>query len=144
MRYLLLCLVLASCGTRQVAMEQQKARVKELTEVVLRLQNNIQGNWQVKKRGSVQILEPIDPNKPSYFNGQTFGNAKITLKDEEKDSTASLRDASLQDVVISDLHDRKEKSKAKDTESKRPNPWQWLGLTVVGLFGLYLWFNRKR
>lgn len=144
MRYLLLLLLLASCGTRKVAMEQQKAHVKKLTDVVLQLQSDINTNVMVNRRASVQVLEPIDPTKPSSFNGQTFQNAKVTLEEKQTDSTASATDQSITGLKASTSKEEKAKAKTKDVESKRPNPWLWIGITVVALFTIYLLLGRYK
>lgn len=142
MRYLLLLLLLASCGTRKVAMEQQKAHVKKLTDVVLQLQNDINTNVMVNRRASVQVLEPIDPTKPSSFNGHTFQNAKVVLKEERTDSTASVTDQSIKGLKAATSNEVKAKAKTKDVESKRPNPWLWIVFPSVLLFSLWL-FSKK-
>jgi hypothetical protein len=125
-------------------MEQQKAHVKKLTDVVLQLQNDINTNVMVNRRASVQILEPIDPTRPSSFNGQTFQNAKVTLEEKQTDSTASVTDQSKTGIQVATSNEVKAKAKTKDVESKRPNPWLWIGITAVIFFGLFLFINKKR
>ncbi len=132
-KYLVLscAFVFLSCGTRKTEIELQKANTERLTKLVLQLQNDIQSNVRMTKVAKKKIIEPVDPSIPSTYNGQDFKNAKITEEEETVDSTATNTDNSTTDLKIEDSESTSNKTKKKDVESKKPNPWLWSGLFVA-------------
>lgn len=145
--YLIIFLILglvSACGTRKVEMQLQKAETKQLREIVLSIQNHIQTNVRLTKIGQVKIVEPIVTEQPSNYNGETFQNAKITIAHTHSDSTAFSTDTSQKEVT--DTFEKKTvtKEKTKDTKSKKPNPWLWLGFVIViCFFGWLVWRKIK-
>lgn len=139
---IILVILVSSCGTRKVEMQLQKAQTKELREIVLKLQNDIQTNIRLTKIGQTKILEPILPNKPSNYNGETFQNAKITITETQSDSTAIVTDTSKKEVTDNSKKETVTKNKTKDTKSKKPNPWLWVAL--VGLFLAAAWWLKSK
>lgn len=123
--------LLISCGSRKAELDSQKAKTERLTELVLKLQNDIQSNVNVRKVAKKRIIESKDPSKPSTFNGQEFQNAKITEEETTSDSTATLNDKSKKEIKAKDEESSSEKNKIKNTKSKKPNPWLWLMIAIV-------------
>lgn len=145
-RYLITFLILglvSGCGTRKVEMQLQKAETKELRNIVLKLQNDIRTNVRFTKIGQSKILEPILPNEPSKYNGETFQNAKITITKTQTDSTAIFADTSKKEVTDTFEKETVTKDKSKDTKSKKPNPWLWVGVFLAVCFFGWLMFRSK-
>ena len=144
MRYILLILLVISCGTRKRTVELEKVRTEIVNDIVLKIQNDIRTNTQLTKRGSITVLEPIDPDKPSTFNGHTFQNAKVRIDSTRTDSIVLRNDNSRTEASDNSKVKIDSKNRNVDVKSKKPNPWLWIGLVLVVALGLYLWFKRKR
>ena len=145
--YFLISLILvsvSSCGTRKVEMQLQKARTEELREIVLKLQNDIRNNVRITKIGQTKILEPIVPDQPSNYNGETFQNTKVTITETQSDSTAIITETSKKEVKDNTKKEVVTKDKTKDSKSKKPNPWLWIGLVVILCFGGWLIWKGKK
>lgn len=140
--------ILSSCGARKVELEQQKVRTKELTEMVLRLQNDIQSNVNMRKIANKKIVEPIDPNKPSIYNGQDFQNARITEEETTTDSTATMNDNSTTYINSSSQTDSSYESVKRNVDREGNGSdikWSIWGVGFILLCGIVIFFllNKK-
>lgn len=146
--YVITLLLLSSCGARRVELEQQKVRTKELTEMVLKLQNDIQSNITMRKVATKKIVEPVDPKLPSTYNGQDFKNARITEQETTTDSTATMKDKSTTDINSSNQTDTSSESVKKDVDREGNGSdikWSIWGVGFILLCGIVIFFilNKK-
>lgn len=128
---LFVLILVFGCGSRKAEVDKQKVETKELRDLVLKLQNNIQSNVRLTKVANKTTIEPINKNDSSTFNGTSFKNARITIEETKSDSTANVNDKSKSEVKVKEEKESSQKSKIKNTESKKPNPWLWVFLAVV-------------
>ena len=140
---IILIILGTSCGTRKRVVELQKVQVQQRNEIKMLLQNDITGNVSVWSKENRIELTPINPDLESNFNGQIFKNTKVTIEEKETDSTATIRDLSLKELIDNSTLEIKTKDKNVDLKTKKPNPWLWIGLVVVACFALWLFFRNK-
>lgn len=134
-----LILLLVGCGSRKAEVENLKAEIKAQREKMLSIQNNIQSNVHLTKVANKTTIEPIDKDKISTFDGTSFQNARITKEETKTDSTAYLNDNSKVDLKVDEEKETSVKTKDKKSESKKPNPYLWMGLFLV--VGLVIWLK---
>lgn len=140
--------LLSSCGARKVELEQQKVRTKELTEMVLKLQNDIQSNITMRKVANKKIVEPVDPKLPSTYNGQDFQNARITEEETTTDSTATMNDNSTTDINSSSQTDSSSESVKRNVDREGNGSdikWSIWGVGFILVCGIVIFFilNKK-
>lgn len=145
MIYVITLLLLSSCGARKVELEQQKVRTQQLTEMVLKLQNDIQSNITMRKVANKKIVEPVDPKLPSTYNGQDFQNARITEEETTTDSTATMNDNSTTNINASNQTDSSSESVNRNVD-REGNAKQWRGMIwgLVLLVALILYGKYKK
>lgn len=141
--------LLSSCGSRKVEIEQQKVRTKHLTEMVLKLQNDIQSNIRMTKVANKKTIEPVDPTLPSTYNGQDFKNARITEEETKTDSTALVNDKSITGINVSNQSESSSERKSKNSESKGNSKdiktsLMWVFLIVVVVGGVFVFGKVKK
>ena len=141
---IILIILGTSCGTRKRVVELQKVQVQQRNEIKMLLQNDITGNVSVWSRENRIELTPINPDLESNFNGQIFKNTKVTIEEKETDSTATIRDLSLKELIDNSTLEIKTKDKNVDLKTKKPNPWLWIGIVVVACFALWLFFKKQQ
>jgi hypothetical protein len=143
----ILLMLLSSCGTRKSALDLEKVRTHKNSEVVTNIKNDITTNARFSKVANTLILTPIDPDKESTYTtpqGETttFRNATLEIGKELANTVITKEDVSTLDLLDKSFEKSSSKSKTKDTESDKGNPWFWLGffafLIVVG----YLVYKR--
>lgn len=143
-------LFITSCGARKVELEQQRVRTQKLTEMVLKLQNDIQSNITMRKVANKKIVEPVDPKLPSTYNGQDFQNARITEEETTTDSTATMNDNSTTDINSSSQTDSSSESVKRNVDREGNGSdikWSIWGIAVIiiGLIvGYLLYLYQKR
>lgn len=129
-------------------MKLHTLQIEILKEKLIQVQNDIKTNVQVTKRANTTKLEPIDPDKPSTYNGQSFQNTKVTHTQKESDSTATVEDKTTTLQNERTETDINTKDKTKDSESKRGDPWRHFFLPIGIALGVavILWviYNRKK
>jgi len=124
MKYLLILLLLVSCGSRKVIIEKTQENKKIETQIV--------DNTKTIDTSSIDELEiiPIDTLKPMVINGKTYFNAKIK----------HLKKKNYISIVI----DKTTTIKAKETitiknkaTEKVVNYWWFLLLLIIPIFFVY-------
>ena len=136
--YILVSLILFSCGTRRVNKSTEETK-QDKVEVI---QNNI----QVKENVSVKVIdstdeiciEPIDSIKPMVIDGKSYLNVKIKHK-KRKVNTSIVLDKTMSDTGTKKTIEKTEVVKdVKIIERKTSLITQlwWLWLLIL-LFILY-------
>jgi len=143
MRYLLILLFVVGCGTRKVETDVRKAKTEEKSEAKVEVQNDITTNAVIHKTATRKIIESVDPDKPSTYNGQTFQNAKIVEEEVNEAAKVDVVDKSKRTEEVKTESKTSTKEKTKESESKKPNPWLWVMLAVVVL-GVIYWRPWRR
>jgi len=136
--YILVSLVLFSCGTRRVNKSTEETK-QDKVEII---QNNI----QVKENVSVKVIdstdeiciEPIDSIKPMVIDGKSYLNVKIKHK-KRKVNTSTVLDKTMSNTSTKKTIEKTEVVKdVKIIERKTSLITQlwWLWLLIL-LFILY-------
>lgn len=141
---ILLILLFASCGSRKAEVEKLKMEIRQQRELVLNLQNDIQSNIRIIKVANKHTIEPINQSEISTFNGTSFQNARITIEKTKSDSIANVNDQSTKEIKLKENNESKLTEKTKETESKKPNPYLWLGVVIVCIFLIWMFLNKRR
>lgn len=143
MKYLLILLLVVGCGTRKVETDVRKANTKEQTETKVEAKNDIITNAVIHKTATRKVIESVDPNKPSTYNGKTFQNAKIVEEEVTEDAKVGEVDKSKRTEEVKTESKTSTKEKTKDVKSERANPWLWvmLGVVVLGIIYWRPWRN---
>ena len=127
MKYILILLLLISCGTRKTS--QQKTEFKSDSIIVdnsVILGQNIRFN-------NIVSLKPINPLKPIIFDGKEYFNASVVFDNSE------IKDFQIEQKNLSVDVSKKKVEKVKETQ-KSDTSNLWIGIAfIVGLF-VFLWF----
>ena len=124
--FILVSLVLLSCGSRKVS--KTKIEEKKDSITVVDVQTNVQTNVQVEESNISKIdttedeftFEPIDNTKEIVVNGKTYKNVKISIK-KTKDNSLHTNQKK---VVKNDLkqqikHNKQTVSTSKVSDEKK-------------------------
>jgi len=128
MKYLLILLLLISCGTRKASLTKYDIKVDSISIDNKRiLKHEIIFN-------DIYTITPFDSNKPVIINGKEYYNASIKY-DKSKFDNFQIEDNTKiieikKDIVI----------KEKQTE-KKDNSNLWIGIVFVVCLFTFLWFK---
>lgn len=132
---LLIMIMLCSCGTRKKALQAETVK----KEVVTNEKKDIVSNAVISTVNQYEVYTPIDHTKPMITpDGKSTTNAIVkkgvdTKKEETK--TVDKGEVKKQETV-------KKKKKVLDVETKKPNPWLWIGLVIILCFISYLGYRK--
>lgn len=138
MRYLLILLLLTSCGTRKVNKSKEEIK-QDKVEIV-------QTNVQVKENAAVKVIdstdeiciEPIDSIKPMVIDGKSYLNVKIKHK-KRKVNTSIVLDKIMSDTSVKKTVEKIEvvkDDKVIERKTSLVTQLWWLWLLIL-LFILY-------
>ena len=146
-KFIFLFLILASCGSRKVAIDKIDTVVKvdststiKKDEVVL-TQNNVSINTDTDE---MEIC-PISDTIPMVVNGITYKNAKIKYK---KTKTAIVDTTKKQEVrkesqEVKVVKDKREKTFKKNVDKKESHSVYWWWLLIVLLVALFFYARNR-
>ena len=138
MRYLLILLLLTSCGTRKVNKSKEETKQDKV--------ETVQTNVQVKENASVKVIdstdeiciEPIDSIKPMVIDGKSYLNVKIKHK-KRKVNTSIVLDKTTSDTSVKKTVEKTEvvkDDKVIERKTSLVTQLWWLWLLIL-LFILY-------
>jgi hypothetical protein len=132
---LILSLLLLSCSTRKV--EKQTEVSIESNSTATTTKADIETNTRIIETATELIIEPVDPQKESTYNGKTFKNARVKHRKTDSETQTKTTDRS----TTKTKSDTKSKVKQKARKSDRTsfNFW-WLLLLLIPLF---LWLRKR-
>ena len=131
MKYLLILLLLISCGTRKTS--QQKTTFKSDS---LSIENTRVLKQNIELR-DIYSIKPFDALKPMVIDGKEYFNASVVFDNSE------IKDFQIEQKNLSVDVSKKKVEKVKETE-KSDTSNLWIGIAfVVGLF-VFLWFYLPR
>jgi len=143
MKYLILVLLVVSCGTRKRTVDTSIQKMDVVTHENFEVAKVSEETSHVREDDVKLTLEPINLALPIIYKTDTIYNSRVIYQRILRDSIVVLRDTVFlkQSIYLEDKSKIKEKQTEAETE--RPNPWLWLGLTLVVVLGLYLyiWFE---
>lgn len=137
--YLFLFLLLASCSTRKVSVQEvKKDSVSQIvTKIVTKEVLDVKNETDIIT--DEYTITPVDTCKDIIINGKTYRNAIITYK-HTKDNSKHV-----EKKITSKIEDKKEKIKIKEKikdkkiERKSDN-YIWILLIIATI--ITLWLNR--
>jgi hypothetical protein len=132
---LLLALIISSCSTRKV--EKQTEVSIESNTTATTTKADIETNTRIIETATELIIEPVDPQKESTYNGQTFKNARVKHRKTGTAKQTKTTDRSTTNTK-SDTK-KKVKQKARKSDRTSFNFW-WLLLFLIPLF---LWLRKR-
>ena len=150
---LLLAITLIGCGARKSTTQTDKIETQTETQTEVKETDNTKTttdvviNKETNEVTEVETIEPIDITKPSFYNGKSFTNSKITKR---KRNVFSKEKNKVNQVVENDKKAVKKervkakanvKTKSKEVERDALNLW-WLFLLVI-ILAYIGWRNRK-
>ena len=138
MRYLLILLLLTSCGTRKVNKSKEEIKQDKV--------ETVQTNVQVKENAAVKVIdstdeiciEPIDSIKPMVIDGKSYLNVKIKHK-KRKVNTSIVLDKTTSDTSVKKTVEKIEvvkDDKVIERKTSLVTQLWWLWLLIL-LFILY-------
>jgi hypothetical protein len=138
MRYLLILLLLTSCGTRKVNKSKEEIKQDKV--------ETVQTNVQVKENAAVKVIdstdeisiEPIDSIKPMVIDGKSYLNVKIKHK-KRKVNTSIVLDKTTSDTSVKKTVEKTEvvkDDKVIERKTSLVTQLWWLWLLIL-LFILY-------
>lgn len=138
MRYLLILLLLTSCGTRKVNKSKEEVKQDKV--------ETVQTNVQVKENTAVKVIdstdeiciEPIDSIKPMVIDGKSYLNVKIKHK-KRKVNTSIVLDKTTSDTSVKKTVEKTEvvkDNKVIERKTSLVTQLWWLWLLIL-LFILY-------
>ena len=131
MKYLLILLLLISCGTRKTS--QQKTTFKSDS---LSIENTRVLKQNIELR-DIYSIKPFDVLKPMVIDGKEYFNASIVFDNSE------IKEFQIEQKKLSVDVSKKSVEKVKEIE-KSDTSNLWIGIAfVVGLF-VFLWFYLPR
>ena len=131
MKYLLILLLLISCGTRKTS--QQKTTFKSDS---LSIENTRVLKQNIELR-DIYSIKPFDVLKPMVIDGKEYFNASIVFDNSE------IKEFQIEQKKLSVDVSKKSMEKVKETQ-KSDTSNLWIGIAfVVGLF-VFLWFYLPR
>ena len=139
---IIILVFISSCGTRKRSVGIQRVNIERLEEAIIKLENNISSNVKTTKVSNRIILEPIDPDKDSYYNNDKFKNTKITIDSSKTDSLSTTIDKTKSESKTSSSTKVDSKQKDIDLKTKKPNPWLWLALVIVVCLIIFLAYKK--
>lgn len=127
-RWLLISILLVGCGTRkkQVQISVDK---KEITRIE---KKDISANIRTEKYADRTIYTPVDESREMVLPDGRRG-VNVIITDEKINK--------IEDIEVVDKGEIKEdikektKDKTSNVETKKPNPWLWIGI-FASLMGL--------
>lgn len=146
-KFIFLFLILASCGSRKVAIDKIDTVVKvdststiKKDEVVV-TQNNVSINTDTDE---MEIC-PISDTIPMVVNGITYKNAKIKYK---KTKTAIVDTTKKQEVrkesqEVKVVKDKREKTFKKNVDKKESHSVYWWWLLILLLVALFFYARNR-
>ena len=146
-KFIFLFLILASCGSRRVAIDKIDTVVKvdststiKKDEVVV-TQNNVSINTDTDE---MEIC-PISDTIPMVVNGITYKNAKIKYK---KTKTAIVDTTKKQEVrkesqEVKVVKDKREKTFKKNVDKKESHSVYWWWLLILLLVALFFYARNR-
>ena len=150
----ILCAV--GCGSRKTTTQTDKVDLKVETETKVKETDNTKTTTDVvidketNEVTEVETIEPIDNTKPSFYNGKTFTNSKITKR---KSNVLSKEKNKVNQVIENDKKVvKKERINAKvDVKTKNKEVvkeqfnilslW-WLYLLIIAM--LYIGYKKRK
>jgi len=153
---LLSTILLISCGSRKSTTQTEKIDLKTDTEVKTKETDNTKTKTDVytdtekQETTEIETIEPIDNTKPSFYNGKTFTNSKITKR---KTNVLSKEKNKVNQVIEKDKKVVKKervntkvdvKTKNKQTEKEQFNflsLW-WLYLLIALM--IYIGYKKRK
>jgi hypothetical protein len=140
--YIILTLVLFSCGSRKVAIQEiKKDSLKEIetkivTEEIKKIDSEKETNINTFVYSDEIILTPIDSSKEIIVDGKTYKNVVLSIKKTKSNilynNKEKVSENALKHVKI-DIKDKtlvKENIKVKNIDRKQ-NYWNYLWLLLI-------------
>jgi hypothetical protein len=151
---LLSTILLISCSSRKSTTQTDKVDLKVETETKVKETDNTKTKTDVvidketNEVTEIETIEPIDNTKPSFYNGKTFTNSKITKR---KTNVLSKEKNKANQVVENDKKVVKKervnakvdvKTKSKQTERKTSILDYWWLLLLLVL--VYIGYKKRK
>ena len=149
-------ILLISCGTRKSEVKIDKVDLKTNTEVQTKEVDNTKTKTDVytdtekQETTEIETIEPIDATKPSFYNGKTFTNSKITKR---KTNVLSKDKSKVNQVIENDKKAVKKERNKVDAVTKTKNKevvkeqfnflslW-WLYLLIIAM--IYIGYKKRK
>lgn len=126
---LMIMIVCTSCGSKKRAVQINKTKTEENRDVVLKQKNDILSSILVNKLDTRISFEPIDPNDPIILNDTTsIKNARVVIRNIKTDSSATITDKTIVDVI--DKTKTSVEKKDKNVQMEREG-FNWKGLKTA-------------
>ena len=125
---LILSLLLLSCSTRKV--EKQTEVSIESNSTATTTKADIETNTRIIETATELIIEPVDPQKESTYNGKTFKNARVKHRKTNAQTQTKTTDRSVKKTKSDTKSKVKQKARTSDRTSF--NFW-WLLLLLIPL-----------
>lgn len=130
MKYILILLLLVSCGSRKVTIDKQNEKTKTETKTEIKIVDRT----KLIDTTVIDELEivPIDTLKPIVINGKTYFNAKIK-------HVKTKKHISIQNDIKSEVKQVKSENKKvaiKHKEVEKTFSYWWL-LLLIPIYYLY-------
>ncbi len=153
---LLSTILLVSCGLRKSTTQTDKVNLKAETETKIKEIDNTKTKTdividkEINEVTEIETIEPIDNTKPSFYNGKTFTNSKIT---KLKTNVLSKEKNKVNQVVENDKKVVKKEHNKVDAVVKTKNKevvkeqfnflslW-WLYLLIVLM--IYIGYKKRK
>jgi len=139
--FLLLILLLTSCGTRKTSTDKVKEFQKIETSEITTDKSTTETNVKVIDctDTSEQIIEPIDNTKEIVIDGKVYKNVRFkTLK--KKNNISTTQKEVIQNNVVKKANTKAETKidkKVKETERKSSYWWLLWFLLIIPIYYLY-------
>jgi len=139
--FLLLLLLLTSCGTRKTQTEKVKEEVKIETSETTTDKSIIESNVKVIDCTDTQeqIIEPIDNNKEIVIDGKIYKNIRFkTIK--KKNNISTTQKEVIQNNLVKKANTKAETKidkKVKETERKSSYWWLLWFLLIIPIYYFY-------
>lgn len=130
MKYILILLLIISCGTRKTFQQKESFKTDSIyidNSVILK--QNI--SWS-----DSFIIKPIDLKKPIVINGKSYDNSIIEIRSDKKEDNELIKKNIKASKKVST------QSKKKETQ-KTDYTILYLGLFFILCLFIFLWFKFK-
>jgi hypothetical protein len=143
--YILLAIVLVSCGARKSVVNKEDIKIDSITKVEEEVsQVSIKNETLIDTTTIEEIYyEPIDSSKSFIVNGKEFKNVKIKTRKTKKGISTAKKEETVLEAKKSTLNEVSIDIETKDKETIRENgfPW-WIIIVIVVLLLVYTKYKK--
>lgn len=145
--YILLTILLVSCGARKSSVSTVDTKIDSITKVEEQVSQVSEKTETTIDTTTIEEIyyEPIDSSKSFIVNGKEFKNVKIKTSKTKKGISTAKKEESVLNQTKSTLNETSIDIETKDKQvDKKQTGYTWLWLIIIaGLILGYLEYRRK-